>query len=104
MYRIKSASGIKVQSPEKSHYLFVNYSYLVFYLLFLVMALTGLVLAFEDFKWLDGIHKISKQIHSIVQYGLYAYMIMHIAGVVKADSTQYGGIVSRMINGKSQSI
>ena len=64
------------------------------------MALTGLVLAFEDFKFLDPIHKISKQIHSYVQYGLYAYMVIHIVGVVLADTDRYPGIVSRMINGK----
>jgi len=85
---------------EEKHYLFVQYGYLAFYLLFIVMALTGLVLAFEEVKWLDPIHKISNKIHSIVQYGLYAYIIIHIIGVIRADMTKYGGIVSRMINGK----
>ena len=55
--RIKNASSLKVKDPETKHYINVNYSYLVHYLLFFVMALTGLVLAFEDISWLDPFHK-----------------------------------------------
>ncbi len=99
--RIKAASSIQVKDAEQKHYINVNKSYLLFYLLFLTMALTGLVLAFEDVKFLDPIHKISKQIHSYVQYGMYAYMVIHIVGVVLADTDRYPGIVSRMINGKN---
>jgi cytochrome b561 len=98
--RIKAASSIQVKDAAQKHYINVNKSYLLFYLLFLIMVLTGLVLAFEDVKFLDPIHKISKQIHSYVQYGLYAYMVLHIAGVVLADTDNYPGIISRMINGK----
>jgi Ni/Fe-hydrogenase 1 B-type cytochrome subunit len=100
MGRIKAASSIQVKDAEQKHYVNVQYSYLIFYALFLIMTLTGLVLAFEEVKFLDPIHKISKQIHSYVQYGLYAYMVLHIAGVVLADMDRYPGIVSRMINGK----
>jgi uncharacterized Tic20 family protein len=85
---------------EKKHYINVNKSYLLFYMLFIMMSLTGLVLAFEDVKFLDPIHKISKQIHSYVQYGMFAYIILHIVGVLLADIDSYPGIVSRMINGK----
>jgi Ni,Fe-hydrogenase I cytochrome b subunit len=65
------------------------------------MASTGLILAFEDISWLDPVHKIANKIHSVVQYGLYAYMLIHIIGVIRADNTKYAGIVSRMINGKN---
>jgi cytochrome b561 len=98
--KIKSTLKIQEKTEEKSHYLWVNYSYSIFYLLFLMMTLTGLVLAFEDQKWLDPIHRISKDIHEKVQWGLYAFMLFHIIGVIRADNTKYGGIVSRMINGK----
>ena len=97
--KIKNALNYPA-SAERKHYLFVNYGYLFFYTLFLLMALTGLVLAFDDIHWLKPIHKLSKQIHVIVQYGLYAYMVVHIFGVVRADMTNHAGIVSRMINGK----
>jgi cytochrome b561 len=97
--RIRKAASIP-QSEEKKHFVLVEYGYVLFYALFILMALTGLVLAFEDWQWLDPVHGAAKQIHSIVQWGLYAYMVLHIAGVIRADLTKYGGIVSRMINGK----
>jgi len=100
MGRIKAAASIPVKDAEQKHYINVNKSYLLFYILFITMSFTGLVLAFEDVKFLDPIHKISKQIHSYVQYGMYAYMVLHIVGVVLADTDKYPGIVSRMINGK----
>ncbi|TRZ78567.1 MAG: cytochrome b/b6 domain-containing protein [Chitinophagaceae bacterium] len=100
MGRIKAAASIPIKDAEQKHYINVNKSYLLFYMLFIAMSLTGLVLAFEDVKFLDPIHKISKQIHSYVQYGMYAYMVLHIVGVVLADTDKYPGIVSRMINGK----
>ena len=70
--------------------------------MFIVMAITGLIQAFEDVKWLDPVHNLAKNIHSIVQYGLYAYMLTHIIGVIRADLTKYGGIISRMINGNAK--
>ena len=100
MGRIREAASIRVMDAEKKHYINVNKSYLLFYMLFIMMSLTGLVLAFEDVKFLDPIHKISKQIHSYVQYGMFAYIILHIVGVLLADIDSYPGIVSRMINGK----
>lgn len=87
--------------PEKKHYLFVQYGYMVFYVLFILMAITGLILAFEDQKWLDPLHEPAKELHEIIQYGLYAYMILHLCGVIRADLYKYNGIVSRMINGKN---
>jgi hypothetical protein len=99
MGRIKAAASIPVKDAEQKHYINVNKSYLLFYILFITMSLTGLVLAFEDVKFLDPIHKFCKQIHSYVQYGMYAYMVLHIVGVVLADTDRYPGIVSRMING-----
>jgi cytochrome b561 len=98
--KIKSTLNLQEKSEERNHYLWVNYSYSIFYILFILMTLTGLVLAFEDQKWLDPIHRISKDIHEKVQWGLYAFMLFHIVGVIRADNTKYGGIVSRMINGK----
>lgn len=86
---------------ERRHYLWVQYGYAVFFGLFIVMALTGLILAFEDQKWLDPVHRPAKEVHEIVQYGLYAYMVLHLIGVIRADLYKYNGIVSRMINGKN---
>jgi Ni/Fe-hydrogenase 1 B-type cytochrome subunit len=87
---------------DRNHYILVKRGYLVFYFLFLIMALTGLVLAFEDIEWLKPIHKTASSIHSFVQYGIYAYILVHLIGVVRADIYQTRGIVSGMINGSNE--
>ena len=86
---------------EKTHYVAVQFSYLVFYLLFILMAVTGLVLAYEDTEWLKPVHQAAKQVHGVLQYAFYVYIVSHIAGTVNADIGKYGGIISRMINGKN---
>ena len=99
--RIRAAVSYPAETIDKKHNLVVQYGYLIFYMLFITMSITGLILAFEDVKWLDPLHQLAKNIHSIVQYGLYAYILFHIIGVIRADLTKYGGIVSRMINGNA---
>ncbi|MBZ5856904.1 cytochrome b/b6 domain-containing protein [Flavihumibacter profundi] len=98
--RIKKAISYPDADQEKKHYMTVQYSYLIFYGLFILMALTGLVLAYEDVEWLKPIHEPAEQVHNVVQYGLYGFILFHIVGVIRADLGRYGGIVSRMINGK----
>ena len=100
--RILKATRLSDTSEERKHYLIVQYSYVVFYIMFIAMVFTGLVLAFEDVEWLKPIHGIAKNIHSFLQYGFYGFISIHIIGVLRADLTKYGGIVSRMINGKVQ--
>lgn len=101
MSRINNAIKLPSAGGERNHYLAVQYSYLIFYLLFTFMALTGLVLAFEDVSWLDSLHRTAKNIHSVLQYFFYAYIAFHLIGTIRADITNYSGIISRMINGKS---
>jgi cytochrome b561 len=98
--KLKKALSLHAATEDRQHYLMVEYGYLIFYVLFIGMALTGLVLAFEDVEWLKPVHKLAKNVHSFLQYGMYGYIIIHIAGVVIADVGKYSGIVSRMINGK----
>lgn len=104
--RIKQATGISKLSVNKindsKHYIMVKYLYLLFYLLFFIMACTGLILAFEDTEFLKPIHNAAKSLHEFVQYLIYGYIVIHLVGVILADVTSNPGIVSRMINnGKS---
>ena len=99
--RISTALSFPDSTNDKKHYLMVQYGYLIFYALFLIMATTGLILAFEDVELFKSIHKLAKNIHSLTQWGLYGYMTLHIAGVILADCGEHNGIVSRMINGKN---
>ncbi len=89
---------------ERNHYLLVKRGYLVFYFLFLCMGLTGLILAFEDLEFLKPLHKTASSLHSFFQWGIYAYIMLHLIGVVRADLNKNKGIVSGMINGGMSTI
>ena len=101
--KIKKAMAFKSQNQQQKgdqqHYLLVKWGYVFFYLLFLIMALTGLGLAYEDVSILKANHELIADIHSFVQYLIYFYILSHIVGVVRADLTNNKGIVSSMING-----
>jgi Ni/Fe-hydrogenase 1 B-type cytochrome subunit len=102
--KLKNALGLKTNNPgaeaERKHYIQVKTVYLVFYGLILLMALTGLVLAFEDVAALKGIHGAARQLHSFLQYLIYGFILMHLVGVIRADLGKNKGLVSGMINGK----
>jgi Ni/Fe-hydrogenase 1 B-type cytochrome subunit len=104
--KLKRALGFEAKAgpekDEKNLYLFVKRGYVLFYLLFLTMALSGLVLAFEDVAFLDPIHDAMKTIHEYTQYTIYTYIIVHLIGVVVADIGNHPGLVSGMIHGKKR--
>ena len=93
------ASNNPVERDEVRHYLFVKRTYLLFYVAILIMAATGLALAFEDTPWLKDFQKTLRSIHSFVQYIIYGYIIIHIGGLVLAEGGKYRGVVSGMIHG-----
>jgi len=90
------------RQQEMRHYLMVKRGYLFFYALILVMALTGLGLAFEQVPLLKDMRKMLKQIHSLTQYGIYAFVLFHLIGVIMADAGEYPGLVSGMIHGRKR--
>jgi len=106
--KIKKALGLRSGIPgdrkEHRHYVRVKTGYLLFYLFVLMMALTGLGLAFEDQPFLKANHKLIKQIHVLTQWAIYAYVLLHLIGVVAADLGRHKGLISGMIHGKKQKI
>jgi Ni/Fe-hydrogenase 1 B-type cytochrome subunit len=70
-------------------------------LMILIMAVTGLSLAFEDqVAFLKPMHGTIKSIHGFTMYPIIAFIVIHIIGVVLAERKPEGkGIVSDMING-----
>jgi len=85
---------------EYQHYLRVKFGYLLFYFLVLLMAVTGLGLAFgREFGFSRELHGIIKDIHSIGQYFIYGFVLIHLFGVIISDITNNKGLVSGMING-----
>ena len=102
--RVKKAILLSVQNDRNSadykHYLRVKQSYMVFFVLLLGMAFTGLGLAFgRDLGISREIHGVLKNVHSIVQYFMYAFIALHLGGVIIAENGKIKGLVSGMIHG-----
>lgn len=74
--------------------------YVIFYAALLLMALTGLGLAFEDIPFLRTAHSTIKQLHGFLQWVIYGFVLIHLAGVILADLGSHKGLVSRMIHGR----
>lgn len=73
--------------------------YAMFYVLLMVMAVTGLCLAFRDsVPALRKIHFI-REVHEFTMYLIIGFIIVHIAGVVIGERKRHKGMVSDMING-----
>ena len=81
------------------HELVVKSLYATFYLLLIIMAVTGLCLAFDDD--IPALHKIHaiKEVHGFCMYLVLAFIVVHLAGVFLAERKDSKGIVSDMING-----
>jgi Ni,Fe-hydrogenase I cytochrome b subunit len=81
------------------HEFVVKSLYAAFYLVLIIMAITGLCLAFEDD--VPALHKMHfiREIHSVGLYLVLAFIIVHIGGVYLAERKNSKGIVSDMING-----
>jgi Ni/Fe-hydrogenase 1 B-type cytochrome subunit len=102
--RIKNAFGLFRKKEgnwkEYRHYLIVKYIYMLFYILLFCMAITGLGLAFgRELGFSRELHGTIKEIHSFGQYLMYAFVIIHLCGVIISDNTTNKGLVSGMING-----
>ncbi len=87
-------------TAEYKHYIRVRQTYMLFFLLLLLMVLTGLGMAFgRDLGLSRGVHGTLKNIHEILQYAMYAFVVIHLGGVILAENKNAKGIVSGMING-----
>jgi cytochrome b len=102
--RILNAIGLYRKNNENrqeyKHYLGVKLAYLLFFVLLFCMALTGLSLAFEqELGFSRAFRGTIEELHSFGQYFMYAFVLIHIIGVVIAENNKTKGIVSGMING-----
>jgi len=102
--KLKSAwhqfQTIKRNREAARHELTVKAIYSVFYLLLIIMVVTGLFLAFEDalvaFK---SIRHTVKSVHGFCMYLILAFIAVHLAGVFLAERKESKGLISDMING-----
>lgn len=91
---------IKKQRQLVLNEMVVKTIYAIFYILLIVMATTGLFLAFEDFfAPYKAIRHSVKEVHGFCMYLILSFIIVHLAGVFLAERKQSKGIVSDMING-----
>lgn len=83
------------------HELTVKTIYSLFYVLLIIMVITGLFLAFEDaLVAYKSIRHSVKQVHGFCMYLVLAFIVVHLAGVFLAErKKESAGIVSDMING-----
>jgi Ni/Fe-hydrogenase 1 B-type cytochrome subunit len=104
--KVKKAMGFQLVSTEQKveqlHYTRVKWGYILFYGLMLVMAITGLGLAFEDVPFFNNMRGALKQIHNLTQYGIYGFVFIHLTGVIIAETGRYPGVVSGMLHGKKR--
>ncbi len=71
--------------------------YKVVYVMLLLMSISGLSLYFK----LTGSMKENVEgLHFYVGWAIFAFVVVHLAGVIHAEKTDQSGIISRMIGGK----
>jgi len=102
--RLKKAKELRAKSDinkaDYTHYLRVKMSYSIFFLLLCCMVLTGLGMAFgRDLGFPREVFRSLKNIHAFIQYLMYAFIVIHLAGVIIAENGKIKGLVSGMING-----
>jgi Ni/Fe-hydrogenase 1 B-type cytochrome subunit len=81
------------------HEFAVKTIYLLFYVLLIIMAVTGLSLAFEGIAFLKPFRHPIKSVHGFCMYLILAFIAVHLVGVFLAERKDSKGIVSDMING-----
>jgi len=96
---------IKKDRETALHEFTVKLIYSAFYILLVIMVITGLFLAFEDLMApFKAIRHSVKSVHGFCMYLILAFIVVHLAGVFLAERKKEGkGIVSDMINGGSES-
>jgi len=86
---------------ETGRVLFAKSTYAVFYLLLTVLVVTGLLLTWaDDVAALHRIEHQVKEVHGATMYGVIAFVVVHVVGVVWAECTAEHGLISRMVGGK----
>jgi Ni/Fe-hydrogenase 1 B-type cytochrome subunit len=86
--------------PEYNHFLWVRIAYTIFFLILFCLAATGLSMAFgRNLGIPREIYGSIKKVHEIMQYFMYAFVLVHLAGVIRAETGKFRGIVSAMIHG-----
>ena len=71
--------------------------YKVIYVMLLLMSISGLSLYF---KLAGDMKETVEGVHFYVGWAIFAFVVVHVIGVIHAERTDQKGIISRMISGK----
>lgn len=94
---LKSGAIFKVNTR---HYYMVKALYALFYIMTLLMVVTGFLLVFKESLSLEkSVNSFFKEIHEISMWFFVAFVGAHITGVVAAEQGEDAGLVSDMISG-----
>ena len=74
---------------------FQKWIYIIFYLCVIISLVTGLIIELGPKEW----KKPMEEIHVLGIYYLIAFIVLHLAGIFKAEFTDQKGIISRMVSG-----
>ena len=91
----------KEMVPQAKHYLIVKLVYLLFYGLLGTIVLTGLWMNNNSQlkeTAVESFHAV-KEIHENAFVCMLLFILLHFAGLIRADRRKYKGVVSDMING-----
>ncbi len=90
-----------INKKTGKHFLFVRYTYVLFYVAIAIQAITGLFMAYsDDMDSLKVWRSNAKEIHNVFMWVIISYIVIHLGGVILAElGKKYKGIVSEMING-----
>jgi len=101
---IKSALGIKripiQERGEALHFAFVKIGYAVFYIVTMLMVVTGILMTFKTEIGLSSdFGGTIKSIHEFMMWFFVVFIAGHIIGIVIAENCKDQGIISDMIHG-----
>ena len=77
---------------------FQKWTYIIFYVCVIISLATGLLIVFGPKQYKDPMEAI----HVLGIYYLLAFIAIHFAGVLVAEFTNQGGIISRIISGSKK--
>lgn len=88
------------ERKEALHYSFVKTGYAVFYLITLLMVISGFILNFKtNLSLSNDFAGTIKEIHELTMWFFVVFAFGHILGVILAENDKDQGLVSDMING-----
>lgn len=84
--------------------LFAKTTYALFYFFLTIMVATGLIMIYEDTAFFGPMHHNAGEIHNVTMYLIIGFIVLHVVGVVWAESKEDHGLISRMVGGEAPGI